>query len=918
MKRGNRLKPSGRPPDGTGDRLERAVALHREGRLADAATLYGAILRAQPRQADALHLLGLIKAQTGDPVEGIALIGRAVAVDGGQPLFRLNLGRLLEAGERWADAADAYGQAARLAPGEAEHHRLAGQALVRDGRLDPSRLDRAARHFRHALSLHPQQGEWAAALGDALYDAGRWIEAAAAYRPAVALLPDPTLAAYNRGAALRDAGRPGPALAAFRAAAARSPLLPAVWEQLVSLHHAAGDDAGVAASARALLALAPGHAPAAKLLGVACDRLGEDGGAGGDAGGDAGATAARWLGRSLTLDPVVVETRLALGALCQGQGRSVAAVRLYRQALVLAPGTAAALVGQGVASAALARASEATAALRRAVRLCPEDPDIAANAGAAHHALRHLDAAGQGGAGQGGGTALGWFRRALVLRPDSAFAWTNIGALLAEADQGEAAASVLGRALALGAGIHAASAWSNLGLAAMSAGRHAQAVAAFRRALAIRPGDAATRSNLLFCLCFTEEADLDDVFAEHRAFERFVRPATRLPPAQPPGVPAGRDAGDRLRIGYLSPDFQRYPGPGYHFLLPPITHHDRAGFAVVCYYNDTREDEATRRFKDLADGWCDCAALSDAELDARIRADGIDILVDCGGHMSRNRMPLFLGRPAPLQVSFPLYPNTSGLTAMDYRFADPLFAPPAADARHTEALIRLPGCVLCYRPADSAFVPPERAPGLDGGTFTFGSFNNLTKLDASTVALWARVLRAVPQARLMLKWRGLTTSGVGRRLLDRFAALGVAADRVILSGATPDPYEGYRTIDCGLDPVFANGGTTTCDSLWMGVPVLSIAGEAAISRWGISLLSAVGLADLVARDADDYVALAVRLAGDPAFLAAKRAGLRDRMRQSPLMDERAYTAALEAGFRAAWRRRCAGLPKAPITLEGPA
>lgn len=891
MRRGNRLTPA----DDIGQLLTRAVALHQNGQFADAASLYERVLRRMPCQADALHLLGLIKEQTGAPAEGIALIAEAIAADGSQPIFRLNLGRILERQGRWTEAAESYAQAVRLAPFEAEHHRLAAHAATRAGRLDA-----AAAHFERMLSLHPDTGDWFLALGDVQYDRGRWVDAAGAYRAAVALLPDPTLAAYNLAMSLRDAGRLSEAVVALQTAAGYAPLLLEVWEQLLSLHYARGSDADAARAGRVLLTLAPHHAAGARLMGAVCRRL-----------GDAG-PAARWLGRSARLDPCDPEVPLALGALRHELGDNAGAERCYRHALVLAPATAAALVGHGVTLAALARRSEAEAAMRHAVRLVPDDSDTAVNAGSVSHAVRHCSRPERSAeSGDGSPDSLGWFRRALALRPDSAFAWINVGAVQAEADRGEAAVVALHRALTIGAADHAASAWSNLGLAHMITGRHAEAVAAFRKALDIVPGDAAMRSNLLFCLCFTEEAALDEVFAEHRAFERFVRPATRRPPAEP----AMPEAGRRLRIGYLSPDFQRYPGPGYHFLLPPLTHHDRTGFEIVCYYNDRREDEATRRFRDLADGWRPCAHLSDEALDARIRADGIDILVDCGGHMARNRMPLFLGRPAPVQISFPLYPNTTGLMAMDYQFADPLFAPPSADGLHSEALIRLPGCVLCYRPAESAFGPPDRAPGLEDGSFTFGSFNNPTKLNASTIALWARVLHAVPRARLMMKWRGLTESGLGRRLLGQFAALGIAGDRLILSGTTPDPYESYRLIDCGLDPVFANGGTTTCDSLWMGVPVLSIAGTAAISRWGISLLSAVGLPDLVAEDADSYVALAVRLAGDPEFLAAKRSGLRARMLRSPLMDERGYTRALEAGYREAWRRRCAGLPAARITLE---
>uniref|UniRef100_UPI0009DBC978 O-linked N-acetylglucosamine transferase, SPINDLY family protein n=1 Tax=Azospirillum brasilense TaxID=192 RepID=UPI0009DBC978 len=494
---------------------------------------------------------------------------------------------------------------------------------------------------------------------------------------------------------------------------------------------------------------------------------------------------------------------------------------------------------------------------------------------------------------------------AVVLQPDGAAGWTNLGSHAIDAGAFDDALTLLRRALTLRTAEREALASSNLGVALMALGRHGEAVAALRAALRA-PQDAEVRSNLLFCLCFAEGGDLGAVFEEHRRFERAVMP---VPPA------VDRDPERRLRVGYLSPDFQRYPGPGYHFLLPLIERHDRSAVEVTCYYVDLPKDAATDRFAALADRWRAVAALPDSELDRLIRADGIDVLVDCGGHMSRNRMPLFIRRPAPVQVSLPLYPNTTGLTAMDYQFSDHRFAAQSADALHTEKLIRLPGSVLCYRPAESVVTLPAHPPVETAGVFTFGSFNNLTKLNASTLALWGRVLAAVPEARLMLKWRGLSGGGVARRVLDAFAAHGVAESRLLLRGTAPDPYEDYRLLDCALDPVFANGGTTTCDALWMGVPVLSIAGEAMISRWGATMLGSVGLDALVVEREDDYVALAVRLATDRAFLEAQRAGLRERMARSPLMDEIGYARAVEAGYRMAWRRWCAGLPPARIDMS---
>ncbi|SMH30830.1 O-linked N-acetylglucosamine transferase family protein [Azospirillum agricola] len=873
--------------------LVRAVTLHQNGRLAEAAPLYEQVLRRSPGQVDALHLLGLIRGRNGDPEGGIDLIRRAVAGDGGQPAFHASLAGLLEGAGRWAEAADSHAAAARLAPLDPDHHRREGASRAEAGQPGP-----AAAAFRRHLALLPGEAGSALGLGDALQDLGRPLSAAAWYGRALALTPGSTLAAYNRGVALRDAGRRADALAAFQVAARTAPTLLQAREQILTLGHAGGDPRVAAAGGRPLLALVPDHAEAAKILGAALARA-----AGPAADREMGV---RWLARAAALRPGEADTPLAL-ATALLDDRPADAAGWFRRALALAPGSATALSGLGLALAAQGAGDTAPRAARRAARAAPGDADIAANAGSVLHRARR-DA-----------EAEAWYRQALTLAPDSAMGWINSGAQRLDGGAFEEAIPLYARALALGAGHHEALARSNLGAALMALGRNAEAVEAFRAALAIRPGDAAIRSNLLFCLCFVADAPPDAVFEEHRRFERFVAP---VPLPEPSFAATVRDPERRLRVGYLSPDFQRYPGPGYHFLLPLVEQHDRAAVEVTCYYNDWREDEATARFRAAADRWRGVAGLPDAELERQIRADGIDLLVDCGGHMSRNRMPLFPRRPAPLQLSLPLYPNTTGLTAMDYQLADPRIALPAApcfaDARHSEKLIRLPDCVLCYRPADSAFVPPARPPAETAGVFTFASFNNVTKVDAATIALWARLLRAAPEARLLLKWRGLgggNGSGLERRLLAAFAAEGVGAERLLLRGVTPDPYEDYVRADVALDPVFANGGTTICDALWMGVPVLNRAGAATISRWGATLLHTVGLDALVTESDEAYLALGVRLATDRAFLAELRADLRGRVAASPLMDEAGYARAVEAGFRAAWRRWCAGLPPAAIDLS---
>ncbi len=468
------------------------------------------------------------------------------------------------------------------------------------------------------------------------------------------------------------------------------------------------------------------------------------------------------------------------------------------------------------------------------------------------------------------------------------------------------AADAFRRAIALQP--HYPEAHNNLGVVLKDQGRLDQAIACYRQALEQWPGYAAAHSNLLFCLCFKEDADPDAVFAEHRRFDEIqVRPrATAATGHRNP-----QDPERRLRVGYVSPDFRLHPGG--HFLLPVLEHHDRDRIELFCYYSNAKSDSLTEAFRRRADHWVSCHSLSDPALVERITADGIDILVECAGHMLGSRLAMFGRRPAPIQISYPLYPNTTGVSSIDYRIMDPYFAPPWADAWHSEKLIRLPDAHVCYRPSRTDMDPAAAPPCLANGFITFGSFNNFAKVGPATVTAWAGCLKAVPESRLMLKWSGLAQGGAAW-CLDRFAVHGIGPDRLILADPSPDPYTPYHQLDIALDPLFANGGTTTCDALWMGVPVVTRYDRTPFSRVGLCHLTNVGLPELISSTTEAYVATAAWLARDITALVELRRGLRERFAASPLMDAPRYTRNLERAYRAAWRRWCAGLSPAAFAV----
>lgn len=441
--------------------------------------------------------------------------------------------------------------------------------------------------------------------------------------------------------------------------------------------------------------------------------------------------------------------------------------------------------------------------------------------------------------------------------------------------------------------------WPEMSLCAAAAlesgDRLDEAIACLREALAQSPGDERLLSRLALALnytCSTPQA----IHAAHIAY----RGAIRREPASPPSPAADRDR--PLRIGVLSGDLRAH-SVGYFaepfFIARPADH------AITVFATNPPDAGAlAQRFRSLADGWVECAALSDKALDRVIREHGIDVLIDLSGHTKGGRLPALDRKPAPVIVSAIGYPNTTGHPSVDWRIVDSVTDPDGAEGLCTERLLRIDPCFLCYQPSPDA---PEPTPPPADAAFTFGSFNLSSKISESTIALWSAVLRSVPHSRLLVKSKSIADDSTRNRLLERLASGGVDRARIETLAYTATQAEHfalYGRVHVALDTTPYNGTTTTCEALWMGVPVVTLEGDRHAARVGASLLQAAGRPDLVARDPEDFVEIASRLAQDRGGLDARRHDARESLRSSALLDASAYGARFHAAVREAWRSWC--------------
>jgi predicted O-linked N-acetylglucosamine transferase (SPINDLY family) len=624
-------------------------------------------------------------------------------------------------------------------------------------------------------------------------------------------------------------------------------------------------------AARTILSRHREHPQAMQLLGVAL------------AGQGRLEEAVAILAETARLRPAAAEVHYNLAKTLADGGRRDESIEAYCRAIQLRPDYFQAHTNLAIALHELGRLDEAVAEYRAAVSLTEDSPEPHYNLANGLKDAGVLD------------EAIAEYRRALQLQANYPQAHLNLGNALflkGEIDEARAHGS---------AAIHLdpafAEAHNLLGNLAKEAGQLDDALEHYRRAFAARPEPWAL-GNYLYTLHFHADFDAPEILEEHRRFnELFVRPLAN----QIRDHSNDRSTSRRLRIGYVSPHFRRHPVG--RFVVPLIENHDHKAFEIFCYSGDWRHDEITERLRHASDICRSSVGMSDEQLASQIREDRIDILVDLTMHMENARLLVFARKPAPVQVTYLAYCSTTGVGTIDYRLTDPHLDPPEEDRPfYCEESVYLPRTYWCYEPpAEAPEVGP--LPAATAGNVTFACLNNFAKVTSPTLAAWAEVLAKVRESKLLLH----CPPGAHRqRVLEEITAQGVHGDRLDFIARIPfaQYLRQHERIDIALDPFPCAGGTTTCDALWMGVPVVSLAGQTAVSRAGLSILSNVGLRELVAGTRESYLEIATSLACNLPRLAELRRTLRDRMRQSPLMDAHQFARDVETAYRKMWATWC--------------
>jgi protein O-GlcNAc transferase len=762
---------------------------------------------------------------------------------------------------RLDEAEKLYRQILALHPDSADALHLLGILCAQLGRHQEG-----VKLIRQAISHRPSVAGFHANLGHALFAGKSFEEAAEAYEEAARLNPKDAEMQIHLGTSLKESGRLEEAVTCARQALRLNPKSAKAEFLLGAILQDQGDLKGAAEAYHRAGALEPNSAPAQNHLGNAFRSM------------QRFDDAIVHYQRALRIKPEFAEAMSHLADALRETGRFDEAIAAYRNFIALRPDSADSYNNLAVSLRGRRRFEEALAMIEKAVALRPDCALFWSNRGGL---LRDVSKPLE---------AVAAIRRALQIDPNLFEAHLNLATNLVELGRVDQAMESARRCVELNP--HSSEARNVLGNIFKDDGQVGKAIEQFDLGLELQPDSAMIHSNKVYVLEFDPRCDAKGLFAEARRWDeqhglpmkKFIR-----------GHDNDRAPDRPLRIGYVSPNFCNHAES--YFTVPLLEKHDRDQFEIHCYSDGSRIDAFTQRMKTCSHVWHVSSGWTNEELAEQIRRDRIDILVDLSMHMTHNRLLAFAQKPAPVQVAWLAYPGGTGLDAMDYRVTDPWIDPPGTDESvYREQSLRLPETWVCYDP----LCEMEPARFRPDGPIRFGSINNPCKLNDPLLSLWARVMHAVPDSRLLLQ---AIDKGHRRRLAEFFQSTGIAGDRLDFQGrcSRTDYLRLYDRIDICLDPLPYNGITTTCDALWMGVPVISLAGQTAAGRGTASILANIGLSEFTTRDPEQFIQIASTLGGDIPRLAGLRRSLRDRFSCSPMMDAPRFARAMEAAYRHMWQ-----------------
>ena len=618
----------------------------------------------------------------------------------------------------------------------------------------------------------------------------------------------------------------------------------------------------------------------------------------------------------LVLKPDSIEVYNYLGVLQHEQGKFTEAEASYRKMIALKPDLAEVYNNLGNTLNEQGKFIEAEASFRKAIALKPEYFEVYYNMGIMLNVQHKFNEAEESykktlaikpdyveAYNNLGNTlneqgkfieAEASFRKAIALKPDHVQAYNNLGITLDEQGKFIEAEASFRKAISLKHDY--TEAYSNLGNTLNEQGKLEEAIENYDKAIILKVDYFKAYSNKNFCLNYSSSYSPLYIYKQHLKFEKQFG---GFKAKSPLSVKIKKKSNERLRIGYVSGDFRAHSVA--YFFKPLLQNHNSHVVETFCYYNNNFIDKITNNIMTTCDHWRSIFGITDSEIFKIIRKDKIDILVDLSGHTGKNNLLVFAQKPAPIQVTWLGYPNTTGLSSIDYRFTDIIADPVGeADDLHSEKLLRLPNGFLCFQ-GNEKVLSKSNPPQTHYDYITFGSFNNLSKITSEVIDVWSKILNLIPKSHLILKCRKLKHNK--DYYYELFKNKGIDKDRIQLYEhlpSTSDHLELYNSVDIGLDPFPYNGATTTCEALWMGVPVITLLGDRHAGRVGASILTNVGLKDFIARDIDSYINLAVKMSANTKKLKEIRMTLRRQMQESLLCDARSFAGNVETSYKDMW------------------